>query len=82
MPQLQWTESTKSYVSDCALGSLLADFGDVSSREAVSELGNEVEIDILGDGCLAKVGLENAQARGLVRKRNVDQLVETSLSKA
>lgn len=65
-------------VSDGGFGSALAELGDISASEVLSEFGHEVERDVGGNGRLAKHGLEDVLASTLVRKRDVDELVQTA----
>jgi hypothetical protein len=45
-------------ISDSRLGCSLADFCQVGTGKAVGELGDKVEIDVLGDWCFAQVCVE------------------------
>ena len=46
-------------LADRVLARALADLGDVRAAEAVSELDQQVEVDVGRDGGLAQIGLED-----------------------
>ena len=65
---------------DGELAGSLADLCQVGPGESLCHLGQEGEVDILGDGTLPQVGLENGHPGALVRQRDVDELVQTARS--
>merc|ERR1711975_205628 len=67
-------------LADGSLGRALAELSHVCSGETFALAGKEVEIDVVRDRALTEDGLDNADARRLVGKRNVDQLVQTARS--
>mmetsp|Transcript_37639 Transcript_37639/g.73533 ORF Transcript_37639/g.73533 Transcript_37639/m.73533 type:complete len:356 (+) Transcript_37639:174-1241(+) len=58
------------------LARALADLCQIRPRELGRSLGQLLNIDILGHGRLAQAGLEDVEARGVVGKGNVHELVE------
>ena len=65
-------------LSDGELAGPLADLGQVGAGESLGHLGQEGQVDLLGDGALPEVGLEDGHPGALVRQRDVDELVETA----
>ena len=63
---------------DGELAGPLADLGQVSTGEALGHLGQEGQVDLLGDGALPQVGLQDGHPGSLVRQRDVDELVQTA----
>ena len=63
---------------DGELAGPLTDLSQVSSRETLGHLGQEGKVDLLGDGALPEVGLEDGHPGALVRQGDVDQLVQTA----
>ena len=64
--------------SDGKLACTLANFRDVSARKAIRETCESVHVDIRSKGRLAKVCLEDREPGFLVRKWNVNELIETT----
>lgn len=58
----------------------LADLGDISPREAVGELHKQVYVHVWRNGALAQHRLEDLPAAGLIRQRDVNQLIQASRS--
>merc|ERR1711936_32324 len=63
---------------DGKLAGPLADLSQVGTGESLGHLGQEGQVDLLGDGALPQVGLEDGHPGSLVRQRDVDELVQTA----
>ena len=63
---------------DGELAGPLADLSQVSPGETLGHLGQEGQVDLLGDGALPQVGLQDGHPGALVRQRDVDELVQTA----
>ena len=61
---------------DGVFAGALADLGDVGAGEAVGVLDKQVEVDVRRDRRLAEGRHEDLAPAGLVRQRDVDQLVQ------
>lgn len=59
----------------------LANLSQISTGESDGGLREEREVDVLGDGRLAEIGLEDLETRGFVGQRDVDQLIQSSRTK-
>ncbi len=59
----------------------LANLSQISAGESDSGLCEEREIDILRDGRLAEIGLEDLETGGLVGQGDVNQLIQSSRTK-
>ena len=64
--------------ADSGLGGSLAELGHIGSGEAFALGSEEIKIDVGGYGTLSEHGLDNADPRGLIRKGDIDQLIETT----
>jgi len=65
-------------VSNSWFSSFLADFSEISTRETISDLSDEVQVDVTGNWSLTESSLEDTETRGLIRERNVNQLIESA----
>ena len=65
---------------DCQLASTLADFSQVSSREALGHLGQVGQVHLLGQWALPEVSLQDGDPAALIWQGDVDQLVQTTRS--
>ena len=63
---------------DGKLAGPLADLSQISPGETLGHLGQEGQVDLLGDGALPQVGLQDGHPGALVRQRDVDELVQTA----
>ena len=64
--------------SDSELASSLADFCQISTREALGNAGKMFKVDIGGNWRFSEVSLENRQTRKFVRQWNVHQLIQST----
>ena len=65
---------------DGQLDRSLGDEAEICTRETVCLACNIVDIDVVGDGRLAELGLQDTNTSCFIRQRNVDEGVETSRS--
>mmetsp|Transcript_14642 Transcript_14642/g.35077 ORF Transcript_14642/g.35077 Transcript_14642/m.35077 type:complete len:430 (+) Transcript_14642:982-2271(+) len=65
-------------LTDGILGGSLADLGNIGTGKALGNIGELLIANIIVNGTLTKVGLEDRHARLPVRKRDVNKLIETS----
>ena len=65
-------------LTDGQLDGALTNLSQVGTGEALRDSGQVVDVDLFGDRGLPQVGAKNGDSAGLVRKWNVDQLIETA----
>merc|ERR1719319_1420581 len=66
---------------DGELTSSLANLSQIRTRESFSHLRQKVDINFLAERRLFEIGVEDSDARRLIGKRDVDELVETPWTK-
>ena len=66
---------------DGQLDGPLTDLGQVGAGKSFGDASQVVEVDLAGDRSLPQVGPKDGAATRLVRKGNVDQLIETARAK-
>ena len=66
---------------DGELARALANLRQISSGESLCHPGHVVQVDLLAEGSLPQIGLEDVNAGCLVGQRDVDELVEATRTK-
>lgn len=78
LPGLLLLDGEVNGLLDSELDGTLGDETKIGTGEAVGLGGDEANVDVGGNGCLAELGLENALATLLVGQGNVDESVKTT----
>ena len=68
-------------LTDRQFGCTLVDLSEIGTRESVSVLSQEVEVDVGGGGGFPEGSLENKKTRRSVWEGNEDELIETTRTK-